>query len=57
MWGLRSCGTKVLNSDPIIISLDRVVLRWRPTRAVQRGSRQVKDRGVSARPPVLPVVQ
>jgi len=24
------------------ISLDRIVLRWRPTRAVQRGSRQVQ---------------
>ena len=38
-------------------SLDRIVQRWRPTRAVQRGSRQVGDRGINARPPVLPVSQ
>ncbi len=49
--GLRSCGTKVIGPGPIIISLDRIVLRWRPTRAVQRGYRQ--GRGISARPPVF----
>ena len=68
--GLSTCGTKVLNPGPIImtlrkrvtlcslharffpdISLDRIVLRWRPTRAVQRGSRQV--RGLAPSSPLL----
>lgn len=49
--GLSSCGTKVIESGPIIISLDRIVLRWRPTRAVQRGSRQV--RGLAPSSPLL----